>query len=138
MRISPVGSYAYNAFGLGDPNKPPPLGLGPMRGLTSTRTISDAQIAAPAEMFSIGESRFISEELNKSPGGVASMVPGHLIDKPFTSGYRFDPARHGKTYNQLFVDGHVSAMSPWVLFNPTNTAPMWNSDHQPHPELWIP
>jgi prepilin-type N-terminal cleavage/methylation domain-containing protein/prepilin-type processing-associated H-X9-DG protein len=142
IRISPVGSYAYNAFGLGDAfglgNPGPPLGLGPWKGLKGTRTISDAQIAAPAEMFSIGESRFISEEVNKGPGGVAYMVPGHLLNKPFTAGYRFDPARHGKTYNQLFVDGHVSAMSPWVLFNPTNTASMWNSDHQPHPELWIP
>ncbi|PYI88990.1 MAG: hypothetical protein DME26_02295 [Verrucomicrobia bacterium] len=50
----------------------------------------------------------------------------------------FDPARHGKNYNQLFCDGHVAAMSPWVLFNPTNSASMWNSDHQPHPELWVP
>jgi prepilin-type processing-associated H-X9-DG protein len=50
----------------------------------------------------------------------------------------FDPARHGKSYNQLFCDGHVAAMNPWVLFNPTNTAAMWNSDHQPHPELWQP
>jgi hypothetical protein len=29
-------------------------------------------------------------------------------------------------------------MNPWVLFNPTNTAPMWNNDHQPHPEMWCP
>jgi len=37
-----------------------------------------------------------------------------------------------------FCDGHVSAMAPWVLYNPTNTASMWNYDHQPHPELWYP
>jgi hypothetical protein len=29
-------------------------------------------------------------------------------------------------------------MNPWVLFNHTNTAAMWNRDHQPHPELWAP
>ncbi len=50
----------------------------------------------------------------------------------------FDPARHGKNYNQLCCDGHVAAMSPWVLFNPSNTAAMWNYDHQPHPEMWVP
>jgi prepilin-type processing-associated H-X9-DG protein len=48
----------------------------------------------------------------------------------------FDPARHGRNYNQLFCDGHVSAMSPWVIFNPTNSAVMWNYDHEPHPEYW--
>jgi prepilin-type processing-associated H-X9-DG protein len=47
------------------------------------------------------------------------------------------PQRHGKNYNQLFCDGHVAAMDPWLLFNPTNSASMWNRDHQPHPELWI-
>jgi len=29
-------------------------------------------------------------------------------------------------------------MNPWILFNPTNTAAMWNNDHQPHPEFWLP
>jgi prepilin-type processing-associated H-X9-DG protein len=48
----------------------------------------------------------------------------------------FDEARHGRSYNQLFSDGHVSAMSPWVLFDPKKTTPMWNYDHQPHPEVW--
>ncbi len=52
--------------------------------------------------------------------------------------YAFDPKRHGKTYNQLFCDGHVTAMDPWVLFNPTNSASKWNKDHQPHPECWVP
>jgi prepilin-type processing-associated H-X9-DG protein len=47
-------------------------------------------------------------------------------------------ARHGKNYNQLFCDGHVLAMNPWVLFNPTNSALMWNYDHESHPELWVP
>jgi prepilin-type N-terminal cleavage/methylation domain-containing protein len=38
----------------------------------------------------------------------------------------------------LWCDGHVAAMSPWVLFNRTNSAPLWNSDHEPHPESWSP
>ena len=40
--------------------------------------------------------------------------------------------------NQLYCDGHVSAINPEALFNPSNTAAMWNYDHQPHPELWWP
>ncbi len=50
--------------------------------------------------------------------------------------FAFDPARHGRNYNQLFSDGHVAAMNPWIIFNPTNSAAMWNFDHQPHPEEW--
>ena len=48
------------------------------------------------------------------------------------------PARHGKNYNQLFCDGRVRSMDPWLLFNTTNSGAMWNNDHQPHPEFWPP
>ena len=88
----------------------------------------------PSEMLSIGESRFLNTKVNGVGGGWAAMECGQLRLPDFA----FDPARHGKTYNQLFCDGHVAAMDPWVLFNPTNTAAMWNSDHEPHPELWRP
>lgn len=57
--------------------------------------------------------------------------------KSMNNGLDFE-ARHGKNYNQLFCDGHVLAMNPWVLFNPTNSALMWNYDHESHPELWVP
>jgi prepilin-type processing-associated H-X9-DG protein len=85
-------------------------------------------------MLAIGESRFLNAKVNGVGGGLAGVRCGALRSKEWA----FDPARHGKSYNQLFCDGHVAAMNPWVLFNPTNTAAMWNSDHQPHPELWQP
>jgi prepilin-type processing-associated H-X9-DG protein len=85
-------------------------------------------------MFAIGESRFLKGAVGQEPGGLCDMQCGMLS----VSLLAFDPARHGKTYNQLFCDGHVAALNPFVLFNPTNTAPMWNYDHQPHPELWSP
>ena len=44
--------------------------------------------------------------------------------------------RHGNSYDVVCCDGHVQGMEPLVLFNPTNTAQMWNRDHQPHPESW--
>jgi prepilin-type processing-associated H-X9-DG protein len=67
-------------------------------------------------------------------GGDWFMRCGQLATNPMD----FDPARHGKNYNTVFCDGHVAGMDPWVLFNPGKTAPLWNYDHQPHPELWTP
>jgi len=75
----------------------------------------------------------LSLDVNKQ-GGFWGMACGQLRSDPVA----FDPARHGKTYNQLFCDGHVTGMSPWTLFDPTKTASMWNYDNQPHAELWAP
>ena len=91
-------------------------------------------------MLAIGESRFTKGtgkrggKDHKFSGGRDYMICGFLGDK--WKRVAFDPARHGKNYNQLFCDGHVAGMNPGVLFNPRNTAAMWNNDHQPHPELW--
>src|SRR5882724_10021780 len=62
----PLGSYAYNAFGLrledsGAIEQATPLGLGP---LNRAKPISEAQIVAAAQMFAIGESRFVSKDVN--------------------------------------------------------------------------
>jgi prepilin-type N-terminal cleavage/methylation domain-containing protein/prepilin-type processing-associated H-X9-DG protein len=134
----PFGSYAYNKAGVscplhGVPHNPE-FGLGPPTYVSKPRqAVPQSRVKVPSEMFAIGESRFLSAKVNGVPGGYDDMTCGMLnIRREFA----FDPARHGKNYNQLFCDGHVSAMDPWVLFNPTNTAAMWNSDHQPHPELW--
>ena len=135
------GSYAYNAKGvvlrpwtttngllLGLGGRPPRRTLG-----ASSGDHSEGQIAVPSEMFVIGEARWKAQD-NDLPGGHDFMqCGGTTVNR---GPWAFDPARHGKNYNQLFCDGHVGAMSPWVLFNPTNTAAMWNYDHQPHPEFW--
>jgi prepilin-type N-terminal cleavage/methylation domain-containing protein/prepilin-type processing-associated H-X9-DG protein len=146
----PFGSYAYNARGVSMPGfgKPydPDLGLGELPSgarlngsLESGRApIPDQGVLAPSEMLSIGESRFLNAKENQPPGGMDLLICGLLNWRGQNYSLLFDPARHGKNYNQGFCDGHVSSMSPWVLFNPTNTAAMWNSDHQPHPDLWIP
>jgi prepilin-type processing-associated H-X9-DG protein len=84
-------------------------------------------------MLAIGESRW-KTKYDQPAGAYDYMQCGWLqINR---GALAFDPTRHGKNYNQLLCDGHVSAMSPWVLFNPTNTAVKWNYDHQPHPECW--
>jgi len=88
----------------------------------------------PSEMLAIGESRFLNAKANGVPGGPDYLACG-LLTRPW---YAFDPALHGKTYNLLFCDGHIAAVNPRVLFDPSKTAVLWNSDHQPHPELWVP
>ena len=136
----PLGSYAYNAKGatVGPWIKTNDLTLG-LGGRLSFRNhtfgvASEDQVRVPSEMFAIGESRCKRGEGYE--GGLDYMQCGFLSAKD-RHAIPFDPARHGKNYNQLFCDGHVSAMSPWVLFSPTNTAAMWNYDHQPHPEYWL-
>jgi prepilin-type N-terminal cleavage/methylation domain-containing protein/prepilin-type processing-associated H-X9-DG protein len=146
----PFGSYAYNANGVSMPGfgKPydPDLGLGYLPSAAKLNgslewgrdSVPDHRIVAPSEMLAIGESRFLNEAVNQSPGGIDEMRCGLLNWIGINWSLLFDPARHGKNYNSLYCDGHVKAMNPWVLFNPTNTAALWNSDHQPHPELWVP
>jgi prepilin-type processing-associated H-X9-DG protein len=135
----PFGSYAYNEMGVSFPLAGIPhtskFGLGPATYTSKPRpAVGEAQLSVPSEMFAIGESRFVSAKVNEHPGGYDRLICGRLKDREFA----FEPVRHGKHYNQLFCDGHVSSVDPWVLFNPTNTASMWNSDHQPHQELWAP
>ncbi len=145
----PYGSYAYNALGVSMPAFGAPfnadLGLGYLpngRRLNGSLewgrgSVPDHRIVAPSEMLSIGESRFLSEAENQMPGGTDLLVCGLLNWRGKYYSQAFQPERHGKNYNQLFCDDHVAAMDPWILFNPTNTAAMWNADHQPHPELWV-
>ena len=151
----PFGSYAYNALGVAVLGTGKPfnidLGLGyldpAIKVLGSTnkfgrKPVPEQNIAVPSEMFSIGESRFVNAGVNGALGGQdlarcgLQNWHGTNIWGPFN--FRFDPARHGKTYNQLCCDGHILAMAPGTLFDPTKTAAMWNRDHQPHPELWAP
>ena len=127
-----LGSYGYNLDGVrSDDRTNGHFGLGPVIFWKGAHAVSEAEVKVPSEMFAIGESRFLNANANQAPGGKDQLICG-LPGEPY------DPSRHGKNYNQLFCDGHVTGINPQVLFNPTNTGPMWNYDHQPHPELWIP
>jgi prepilin-type processing-associated H-X9-DG protein len=92
--------------------------------------VAEARIKVPSEMLAIGDSQFLSAGANQQPGGQDALYCG------LESGHPFDPARHGKNYNQLWCDGHVGAMSPWFLFSRTTNPALWNTDHEPHPESW--
>src|SRR5262249_44974996 len=127
-----LGSYAYNTFGAGVEGTNEHFGLGPVIYWKDAQgndvpAVSEAQIIVPSEMLAIGDSRM------ETVGDV--MVGGDDVWRyRFNAGASFYPERHGRNYNQLLCDGHVSAMSPWVLFNSSNTASMWNYDHQQAPE----
>jgi hypothetical protein len=55
-----------------------------------------------------------------------------------------NPPQHGKYFNVLFSDKHVSAKPIANLFYTLSSGPSsqfttaaeWNVDHQPHPEFW--
>jgi prepilin-type processing-associated H-X9-DG protein len=129
-----AGSYAYNGKGslVNYSTSTNRFGLGTKAG---QKIISENEVAVPTEMFAIGESKYLSARANSDirggAGGWDYLECG--LDSRSTP---FDPRRHGKNYNQLFCDGHVGGLNPLLLFNPANTAPMWNYDHQPHPETW--
>jgi prepilin-type N-terminal cleavage/methylation domain-containing protein len=125
-----LGSYGYNGGGTGtDDYTKYFFGLGPCV-TWGIPPVSEAQVKVPAEMLAIGDSQFLNAEENGFPGAqdalFVSLTPGHA----------FDPSRHGRTYNQLWCNGHVGAMSPLVLFDPAKSAALWNTDHEPHPETW--
>ena len=143
-------SYGYNAFGTwywakNDLPLIPHLGLGGLenapglyRGIVPRPGLSVAEIKAPSEMFAIGDTRFDFGPGNQSEGP----SPGNALDLMLCGDFAcsFYPPlqRHGKSYNVVCCDGHVLAMERFILHDPTNTALMWNNDHQPHPETWVP
>ena len=154
----PFGSYAYNSHGVHPPfgglvdsrhgidihfPDRPIVGLGPISYHDGPvrPAVREGDVKLPSEMLALGESRFLNARVNnKLPGGTDWSVCGLLNwnHGHISTEWAFDGARHGRNYNQEFCNGHVSAMNPWILFNPTNSARMWNNDHQPHPEMWCP
>jgi len=142
----PLGSYAYNAAGVGSYDSLDALYMQGLVsfGLSGSRRnpspVSQSQTVAPSEMCAIGESRHRSEKEVPNDSGVFLMYCGNIWGRHVGENYYGNPPlpyRHEKSYNQLLCDGRVTAMDPWFLFNPTNSAAMWNRDHLPHQELWV-
>jgi len=117
-------------------------GLGPAYYADSKLSVvSEFSLAMPSEMLAIGEARYLGRGMNDYPGGADMLLCGWRNWPDIRNARRitaYTELRHGKNYNQLFCDGHVGALNPSFLFNPTNSAAMWNNDHQPHRELWYP
>jgi prepilin-type N-terminal cleavage/methylation domain-containing protein/prepilin-type processing-associated H-X9-DG protein len=131
-----VGSYAYNVSGTYA--RPVPgtqaatLGLGfdyPAPGVVSPTL--DSQVLVPSDMFAVADARIT---LTLPEGGLAGSIfmPLAFSKVPGES----QPLRHGKGFNFLFCDGHVTLVTRTDFMNPTNSWQNWNNDHQPHPETW--
>jgi prepilin-type N-terminal cleavage/methylation domain-containing protein len=146
-----LGSYSYNTAGSSD-TEVTDLGLGPFYSFS---THSEVQVVAPGEMFAIMDTAEIFQDSTVTsafptgggwngfdntgcffgyPSSGAGFANNHgVFDPKYVSAF---PDPHDKTLNVLSCDGHVAAIRISDLFNPTNTAPNWNFDHQPHPESW--
>jgi len=155
------GSYSYNVWGTSVPSATPNilnefgvlndfgLGVG-IATVTANDGMSlpprkESQVLAPSEMFCMMDSRGSTTNLATLTGyaGVdwtacIPTIPNK--ESPFGQGMYFrylqNPPQHGNNFNVACCDGHVESLRLSYLFNPTNTAPRWNFDHQPHPELW--
>ena len=136
--IERLGSYAYNAAGVRlNDSTHPYFGLGPVLFWKDSQgnvvpAVTEGQVSVPSEMLAICDSSVKAETAGGSDFGQCSgLVVGEVAALPYV-------LRHGRDYNLLLCDGHVSAMSPAILFSQSNSAAIWNYDHKPHPELWTP
>jgi len=93
-------------------------------------------------MFAIADARIVTF-------GTITFVDGTSTTSTDTAGYPFmglefflgnfdtgQPFRHGKGFNFLFCDGHVSLVKRSDFMNRTNSWQNWNNDHQAHMETW--
>jgi prepilin-type N-terminal cleavage/methylation domain-containing protein/prepilin-type processing-associated H-X9-DG protein len=143
--INRLGSYAYNAMGARvDDRANENLGLGPVKYWKDSQgnfvpPVSEGEVRAPSEILAIGDSATIVGALPGAGMGLgADVIHGgdDMLRCDLNARSWIYAMRHGKKYNQLYCDGHASAMTPSILFDPAKSATLWNYDNQPHPELW--
>jgi prepilin-type N-terminal cleavage/methylation domain-containing protein/prepilin-type processing-associated H-X9-DG protein len=136
--IDRFGSYAYNAAGVRlEDSTHEYFGLGPVLYWKDAQgnivpAVSAGEVSMPSEMLAICDSSVQAGTVGGDDFGQCSgLVASGVAELPYI-------LPHGKSYNLLLCDGHVSAISPSILFSPSNSAAMWNYDHKSHPEIWMP
>jgi prepilin-type N-terminal cleavage/methylation domain-containing protein/prepilin-type processing-associated H-X9-DG protein len=137
-----VGSYSYNSDGASvGPSMVVSQRYGMGFGNDWGPPISEAQVVVPSEMIGVTDSAtqrfppllytggvFWGADANEAWPSSTSQDPfAHIVQKP---------PQHGRNFNVLFCDGHVLAMRVTELMQSSNSASLWNYDHQPHPEGW--
>jgi len=158
--------YGYNGRGTGtrEFGRLPILGLGYVPNAPDVPwvpAVSGSQVRAPAEMFAVTDSlyvRWLAPFNNEGSSGVIESFPfinrikndarawdGVPVDllssrgltpvEPGSAGIQAPP-QHGKSFNVLYCDGHVSPVKILDLFDVKKTAANWNHDHELHPETW--
>ena len=95
-----------------------------------------AALLLPALSRAKGQARRIQcvNHLRQTPGHM-SVNQVNWDDTPF----RVPELRsrcHGKGYNVLFCDGHVSLVNRTDFNDYRRTGRNYNNDHEPHPETW--
>jgi prepilin-type processing-associated H-X9-DG protein len=134
-------SYAYNCDGSANRGSVPlvlglawrnPSGPGPY-------PIPASRVKAPSDMIAFADARMM-RGAGAAPGWPDyNVFPDDWIQLRDFWSFPFgeiDPVRHGKIYNVLFCDGHVTAIPRVFFITVTNIATSLNIDHQPHPETW--
>jgi hypothetical protein len=134
-----VGSHAYNQYGASRCLNAP-YGYGFRHG--PDVPLKQSEVLAPSEMVAITEARYWDSWAipGYGPGsfyGSDEEFPGNDTVDPFTVVIQ-KPAQHGRLFNVLSCDGHVPAMKVADLLQDSKSAQLWNYDHQPHPEGWVP
>lgn len=136
------GSYGYNRWGVSPQTVAGPrlLGLDGFKNSPGAilvgEPVREGLVVAPSEMFAIMDARaIIMGGLAGNPLFGIDWAYCCQWDEPFP--LLMQPPQHDKNFNVLCCDAHVVRVKTSDLFNPTNTAPNWNSDHQPHPEDWF-
>jgi|SRR5579859_3390947 len=137
----PLGSYSYNIQGTGGMQ----LGLGGW-SVDSAETnwvpTRESQVKAPSEMFAVADARIFTSGIINFITGTQSTDTGGDTLMPHVGWFNDyagepQPFRHGKGFNFLFCDGHVSLVKRDYFMSRTNSWQNWNNDHQPHMETWI-
>lgn len=148
------GSYSYNCWGASRSHGGevsaglPGFGFG-MSAMGPP--VSEAQVIMPSEMIGITDSatdfEFPFSDHGLSPGTIVTPVSGTFFGVDNNDGRPVNnvdplghivqkPPQHGRYFNVLFCDGHVTQMKVTDLTSCSNSASLWNFDHQAHPEGW--
>lgn len=147
-RMELSSSYAYNAKGMFGYRVVGTNGfqVGRPLGLNDLKlTVPENRIAAPSEMYAVGDTRPL--RFPHSPYETFRAFRGELgawmhAFQQWPSSLHADaieaPPPHAEGYNLLFVDGHVNLEKRRDYLYPPRRARNWNRDNQPHPELWSP
>jgi prepilin-type N-terminal cleavage/methylation domain-containing protein/prepilin-type processing-associated H-X9-DG protein len=141
-RMALSTSYAYNAFGMSGYGisgssilrKGQWLGLGDLNV-----TVRENRIAAPSEMYAVGDTRPFQVENGHGFVGRMEMEPWrYLLPSQLHAQFTEAQPPHAAAYNLLFADGHANGVKRKDYLYPPRTAQNWNRDNRPHPELWSP
>lgn len=128
-----MSGYGYGTNGLEMVRKGPWLGLGDLK-----LTVPENRIVAPGEMYAVGDTRPFQLQGQTGFNGAVEMHPWQLFPSGLNAKFTEAKPPHADGYNLLFVDGHVARVKRQDYLFPPRTAPNWNRDNQPHPELWSP